>query len=237
MSDDPIPDNLQFYIDTWKKLLPDYQIILWDKKRFDINSVPWVKEAYEAKKYAFAADYIRCYALFNYGGIYLDSDVEVLKPFDSLLCYPYLIGKENEGIWEAATMGAEKGMQLFGLMLEYYKERHFKKEDKSLDMKPLPHIIRDVALSKYETIEIEDINDFEVNSEKLQILPVDYFSPKKRSTGKINTSPNTYSIHHFRGSWVSPYRKLMIKLSRKLPRLMTTLASMKKKIIKRFNVL
>lgn len=81
-------------IDSWRRVLPDYEIVLWDTKRFDVNSVPWVKEAFAAKKYAFASDYIRAYALYHEGGIYLDSDVEVLKTFDPLLQYKSFIGFE-----------------------------------------------------------------------------------------------------------------------------------------------
>ena len=85
LSGDPFPEDIQRCIDSWKAILPEYKIILWDKNRFDINSVPYVKEAFEAKKYAFCADYIRIYALYKYGGIYLDSDVMVYKSFDPFL--------------------------------------------------------------------------------------------------------------------------------------------------------
>ena len=79
MSGDAYPEKIKKCIESWKQKLPDYEIWLWDTNRFDINQSIWVKEAFEAKRYAFCADYIRCYALYNYGGVYLDSDVEVLK--------------------------------------------------------------------------------------------------------------------------------------------------------------
>ena len=82
LSGDPYPAKIGKCLASWKKHLPDYEVVLWDTKRFDLESSPWVKQAFEAKKYAFAADYIRFYALYNYGGIYLDSDVEVLRSFD-----------------------------------------------------------------------------------------------------------------------------------------------------------
>ena len=75
LSGDPYPPKIQACLDTWKKVLPDYEIILWDTNRFDVNSTPWTKQAFEVKKYPFVADYIRLYAIYNYGGIYLDSDV------------------------------------------------------------------------------------------------------------------------------------------------------------------
>lgn len=87
LSGDPYPPKIQKCLESWKKFLPEYEVMLWDGNRFDLNSSSWVAQAF-AKKYAFAADYIRMYALYHYGGIYLDSDVEVLKSFDELLTLP-----------------------------------------------------------------------------------------------------------------------------------------------------
>ena len=95
LSNDPIPEDLSRYMKTWKQKLPDYEFMLWDFNRFDKNNSQWVKEAFEHKKYAFAADYIRLYALYHYGGIYLDMDVEVLKTFTPFLSLRTMIGFEN----------------------------------------------------------------------------------------------------------------------------------------------
>ena len=92
LSGDAYPAKIAKCIDSWKRVLPDYDIILWDTKRFPLSQSQWVREAFEKKKYAFAADYIRFYALYTMGGIYLDSDVEVLKSFDDLLDLPYFMG-------------------------------------------------------------------------------------------------------------------------------------------------
>ena len=94
LSGDEYPPMIKKCIESWKRYLPDYEIMLWDTKRFDVNSVLWTKQAFECKKYAFAADYIRLYALYHYGGIYLDSDVLVYKSFDDLLDLPYFIGED-----------------------------------------------------------------------------------------------------------------------------------------------
>lgn len=85
LSGDMYPDKIKKCINSWKKIMPDYEIMIWDLSRFDINSIVWTKQAYEKKKYAFASDYIRFYALYNYGGIYLDSDVEILRSFNDFL--------------------------------------------------------------------------------------------------------------------------------------------------------
>ena len=156
LSDDPFPANIQECIDSWKRVLPDYEIIKWDRKRFDIESVPYVKEAYEAKKYAFCADYIRIYALYHYGGIYLDSDVMVYKSFEPFLnlhsfssvefhsyfLYAHISNKQERlvGI-EAAVLGAEKGASWLKDVLEYYNGRHFSLNSKELKKNIMPRVI------------------------------------------------------------------------------------------------
>lgn len=112
LSKDPIPKDMQMFIDGWYEKLPDYEFMLWDFNRFDIHSSQWVKEAFSKKKYAFAADYIRLYALYNYGGIYMDMDVEVLKSFDPFLKLKTMICFENskQGL-EMATFGVEKELR------------------------------------------------------------------------------------------------------------------------------
>lgn len=206
LSGDPYPEKIKYCIDSWKKFLPDYEFMLWDLNRFDINSSIWVKEAFEVKKYAFAADYIRLYALYNYGGIYLDTDVEVLKTFNSLLDLHYFIGKENtpHGI-EAAILGAEKGTNWIKDCLDYYQNRHFNLGLGKFDTKVLPQIILNIISQKYEIIDIttkEEI-DYNNNNNNNNIFrfPIDYFSPMTWDTHELNISNNTYAIHHFAGTW------------------------------------
>lgn len=195
LSGDPYPDLVRCCIQSWKEKLPDYEIILWDKERFDIHSVPWVEQACAAKKWAFAADYIRLYALYNYGGIYLDSDVEVLRSFDDLLERSYFFGREHtpdridvSHIVEAATFGAEPKHPIIKKCLDYYEGRKFKLEDGVFDTTVLPHIMATV------------LNDAGVLSE---LLPMHYFSPKNTRTQIVEANAETYSVHHFNGSWYS----------------------------------
>jgi len=204
LSGDPFPESIQRCIDSWKRVLPDYEIMLWDTKRFDLSSSEWVRQAFESKKYAFAADYIRMYALYNYGGIYLDSDVEVLKPFDDLLDLPYFIGKEKtpSGV-EAATLGGEKGWPLAKLMLDRYDRKSFKGKDGHLDLRSLPYLLRWCIESNYEYRPIENKSQFVLDKSVINVFPEDYFSPKDWNDSKITVTPNTYSIHHFASSWMS----------------------------------
>ncbi|MCQ2328184.1 MAG: glycosyl transferase [Paludibacteraceae bacterium] len=210
LGDDPYPKKIQFCIDSWKRLLPDYELMLWDKHRFDIESVRWVKEAYQQKKYAFAADYIRCYALYNYGGIYLDSDVEVVRSYNELLELPYFLGRERvSGHIEAATMGFEKSHPLFRYLMDYY-ERHAFIENGKLNTRPMPRIIRDITTAYYREVDIEQPKDFVHQEDVLNILPSDYFSPKENE--HIYQTENTYSIHHYTGTWHSPIYNWMRKI-------------------------
>ncbi|WP_018710440.1 glycosyltransferase family 32 protein [Phocaeicola barnesiae] len=205
LSGDPYPEKIKYCIESWKKFLPDYELILWDLNRFDINSSIWVKEAFEVKKYAFAADYIRLYALYNYGGIYLDTDVEVLRSFDSLLDLPYFIGKENtpHGI-EAAVLGAEKGINWIKDCLDYYQNKHFNLGLGKFETQVLPAIMLNIISQKHEIIDIKAKEEIENNyniPNKIFRFPVDYFSPMTWDTHELNITSNTYAIHHFAGTW------------------------------------
>lgn len=202
LSNDPYPSKIQKCIDSWKEKLPDYEIIKWDLNRFPLDKCIWVKEAFEAKKYAFAADYIRLYALYTEGGIYLDSDVEVLKPFDDLLELPYFLGKENvSNCIEAATMGSEPHATWSKDCLDYYKEKHFLGSAEHKEGKPLPQVIHKILSDKYGIIDINSPLDFDKEKTTIQVLPTSFFSPKNYISQKKQVTNNTYSIHHFAGSW------------------------------------
>lgn len=216
LSNDPLPKKIQFCIDSWAKKIPDYEIVLWDFNRFPKDRSTWVSEAFDAKKYAFAADYIRFYALYNYGGIYLDSDVEVLKNFDEFLNRPYMLGSESySGNIEAAVIGAEKGFAPFKKMLDYYEGRHFVNPDGSINNTPVPQLMDKILGKEYKFVNIENSDEFRNNPDELCILPNDYFSPVHLLTMKLEKTPRTVAIHHFAGSWESKsykFRKKMQKL-------------------------
>lgn len=215
LSGDPYPPKIQYCLDSWKRQLPDYEVRLWDLNRFDINSSRWCKEAFSRKKYAFVADYIRNYALFHEGGIYLDSDVEVVKPFDPLLGLPYFIGRERSGAFEPAIMGAEPGLPFYKKMLDYYSDRAFI-VDGEMDMRPLPEIMGEIIAEDYSIIDINKIEEFNPGDGSFNLFPADYFSPKRNDTFKIEATENTYSIHHFNASWFPPQKKVFRVISRLL---------------------
>lgn len=211
LSDDEMPDKLRICVESWKKYLPDYEIIKWDLKKFPLDKSIWVKQAFENKKYAFAADYIRLYALTTEGGIYLDSDVEVLKSYNDLLDLPYFICKENspEGI-EAATIGVEPGCEWIKKCFEQYDGRTFINEDGSMNTQVLPVVLETIIRNHYELVSVSRTADVLRDGETVYMLPFDYFSPKNYITKKIKITSNTYSIHHFAGSWQPMWKKLLL---------------------------
>lgn len=203
LSSDPYPEKIQRCIDSWKKFLPDYEFVHWNFDRFPRGKSLWVDQAFDTHKYAYAADYIRLYALYHFGGIYLDTDVEVLKSFDDLLQLPYFIGKEpSETGIEAAVLGFEKGNKLIKDMLDTYEGKPFIQPDGSLHVYPLPYRFRACIDAQYTYHPIESVDDFVYEEDMINIFPVDYFSPKDFNTLQISTTDRTYSIHHFAGSWM-----------------------------------
>lgn len=213
LSDDPLPLSVIRCMESWKRLLPSYEFKKWDLSLFPLEKSEWVRQAYEAKKYAFAADYIRLYALFTEGGVYLDCDVEVVKSFDNLLVLPYFICKENspQGV-EAATIGAEKGCPWIGKCLDYYENRSFVGETGKQDTRVLPSIISQTLNKYYEVKLISGIDDFDPNSQFVYILPSDFFSPKSYVTKRIKITGNTYSIHHYAGTWQPRWKKMLLMI-------------------------
>ena len=128
------PDIVVDCINSWKKILPDYEIKEWNQNNFDMNICSFVKEAYENKKYAFVSDYMRLYVLNKYGGIYLDTDVKVLKSFNTLLNNKAFIGFESKKVLATCLLATEKNNPIFEEMLLNYKNRHFIQSDGSLDL-------------------------------------------------------------------------------------------------------
>lgn len=224
LSGDPYPTKISRCLSTWKKYLPDYEVMLWDTKRFDLETSIWVKQAFEKKKYAFAADYIRFYALYYYGGIYLDSDVEVLKSFDDLLDLPYFMGAEKAQTPEAAIIGAEKGCDWIKACLDYYKDRPFINDDGSLNIKTVPDIMisQIKQIKPIRVLSLKDsLNIRQLNMEKEVLEFHDaFFSPKIFDSREVEITPYTYAIHHYQNSWFSPKAKFYYRLRARFVKLL-----------------
>jgi Mannosyltransferase OCH1 and related enzymes len=162
-SGEPYPDSIQRCLDSWRKFLPDFEWVHWDAEKARATGIPWVVEALEQKKWAFAADAVRLYALYSEGGIYLDTDVEVLKSFDDLLDREYFVGYENGSKRiEGAVMGAAPNSPVIAKALEFYQTHPFGYEEREVDGLVLPNILARA---------FEGLPD-------LDIFPESVFSPK-----------------------------------------------------------
>ncbi len=225
-SNDPLPELVQKCIASWRKYLPDYRIMLWDTSAFDMESHPFVSEAFAAKKYAFAADYVRLYALYHHGGIYLDSDVEVKRSMDKLLSLKAFTGFEDDVHIQMAVLGSEKGGVWVRSMLDYYDGRHFVLPDGSYDVKTNVKIATELMAgrgfvpgNRYQVLDDGNIH----------IFPRDYFCPKDFASGEMRITRRTYAIHHFTGSWLpegqrhNPVPKYKTNIRRRLSRLVRRL--------------
>lgn len=220
LSGDAYPSTIQYCIDSWKRNLPDYEIYLWDTNRFDIYNSIWVKEAFEVKKYAFAADYIRLYALYHYGGIYLDSDVLVYKNFDDLLDLPYFIGEDRVHCFEAAVIGTEKGNPWIKEILDRYTDRPFIREDGSLNMRSLPSVFHDILTKHYSFKLIKSASEFHNSDNIINVFSYDYFN--SRDFVGIKRYPNSYCSHNFVGSWCNEV-SYKSKIRQSIPRFILNL--------------
>ncbi|GAA4282082.1 glycosyltransferase family 32 protein [Gaetbulibacter aestuarii] len=224
LSDDEFPPLIKKCMDSWKEKLSDYEFVHWNTDKFNMESSLWVQQAFEVKKYAFAADYIRLYAVYHYGGIYLDTDIEVIKRFDDLLNRPYFAGTEGERIIEAGVFGAVKGSAWLKQCLSYYENRSFIKPDGSFDTMTLPRIMmKQISKTKtFETVLPETITPEEQNKDTstMYLFPKDHFCAKNHGTGQIEKTKNTYCIHHFAMSWVDKNHTFLPNIKRKLMRVL-----------------
>lgn len=206
----PLPPLAIKCIESWKKYLPNYEIKVWNEDNFDVNIIPYTKEAYEAKKYAFVSDYARFWILYNYGGLYFDTDVEVIKPMDDIIARGAFMGCESEAgntnvanVAPGLGLGVNPGLGLYKEILGIYANLHFINEDGSLNMKTVVQYTTEL-LCQHGMIATNDIQ--QVGG--VWIYPKEYFCPINYTTGNKQITNNTKTIHHFAASWVPNKRKL-----------------------------
>lgn len=195
----PLPELAQKCITSWKKCCPDYEIKQWNETNVDLSSFDYMREAYEEKAWGFVPDVARLQIIYEYGGIYLDTDVEILRSFDPLLCNGAFMGLED-GKYVALGLGfgAEKKHPLIKSLLDDYKGRHFRKADGTLDRTAAP-LVQSVFFRKVGLIE----RDIQQEFCDAIVYPSEYFCPKSSRTGILNLTDHTYSIHHYDGSWLT----------------------------------
>lgn len=195
----PMPKLAKICIRSWKKYCPEYELKLWNEENFDLNLFPYAKEAYEAGKYAFVTDIVRLYALYHEGGIYMDTDVELIKPLDNFLHHPAFSGFESEKHVPTGIMASEKHGRWAKENLEYYHGKHFLTENGLPDITTNVIIITDYMVKKGLKLNntYQDIEGF------FTMYPTDFFCPKDFLTQEIHLTENTVCIHHFNMSWHS----------------------------------
>ena len=196
------PELAKKCIESWKKFCPDYEFVEWNEQNFDVNSNLYVKQAYEAKKFAFVTDYVRLYAMYTQGGIYMDTDVMVLKSLDEFLIHDAFSGFENKANIPTGIMACKKGNPLFKELLSYYDTASFFNEDGSLNMTTNVKIITDMLTPKG----FIPNGKFQV-VEGFALYPQNVFCPLHKKLNNKKYMKNTFTIHYFAGSWKSEATK------------------------------
>ena len=210
----PLPESALKCIESWKKYCPDYEIIEWNESNFDVNCCAYTKEAYEAKKWAFVSDYARFWILYHEGGVYFDTDVEVIRPINEIINKGSFMGCEKLGRCAPGLgIGCSSDLSIYKEIIDFYQTRHFLKPNGELDLTTVVDYTTDI-LKKHGWIPSAEIQ----NVAGITIYTPEYFSPKEYETGKIRITKNTYTIHHFDASWRSDdekmYRKELNKYTR-----------------------
>ena len=197
VGNNPKPKDIKKCMKTWKKHLKDYKIIEWNESNFDISSHPFVKKAYEAKKWAYVSDYIRMYAIYNYGGIYLDTDVLVLENFDKFLNNKVFVGFERENYPFTAVFGAEKKNKFIKKLLDYYD---------NLDA-------YNFDFENNNTISVSNIliNEYGCSKENKEQLLKDGIKVYKDDI-LCNPPKNSTTVHIFTGTWLEGVKPLKRKI-------------------------
>ena len=207
-----LPPLAQKCIASWKRFCPEYEIICWNEENFDVGQNRYAKEAYEAKKYAFVSDYVRLKVLYDRGGIYLDTDVELIRSLDALMEKSGYMGLDEKGLIATGLgFACEKGNELVGAFLKDYDEIPFLLPDGSFDLSPCPD--RNTKTAKELGLVLSKEKSVFMG---IRILPEDYLCPVKYDTGKKVITKNTYSIHHYCASWISPTAKRTLFMKRLL---------------------
>jgi hypothetical protein len=211
----PIPSEYKKYIDSWRKFLPDYEIKEWNEDNYDVNCIPFSKEAYEVGKFAYVSDYARLKILYEHGGLYFDTDVEVIRPMDDLM---------EQGAW----MGIEKhtatpdkdDMVAIGLgfavmpknaiikeIMAFYENHHYIYPDGHMEQIPIVSVVSDVLRKHGMPAHIEKptiVGD-------ITIYPWDYLCPQEFLSNKVEITDHTFTIHHYGATWMSWSDKMKMR--------------------------
>lgn len=206
----PLPAESKKFIESWKKYFPDWEVKEWNEHNFDVNAVPYTAQAYKAGKYAFVSDYARFWILYNFGGVYFDTDVEVIRPMIDIVEAGAFMGCEKSGaittVNPGVGIGAPAAHPFYKEMLDLYAEKEFSTEENIVD-------ITTRELNRYgleNTIEKQ-------NCAEITIYPVEYFCPIDYETRELKITDRTRTIHHFAESWIPRRTRIINAVGRKCP--------------------
>ena len=222
-----LPDLAKKCIASWRKYFPDYEIRQWDESNFDFSACAYASEAYEAKKWAFASDYARFQILYEHGGLYFDTDVEVIRSFSDILENGAFMGCESTGTCNPGLgLGAQPGMPLYGEVLDMYSQMHFLNPDGSYNQK---------TVVEYMT-QILSGHGFRGGDEPEQVAgitvyPKEYFCPMNPVDFELLVTDKTHSIHHYAASWVSSAERFKNTVQRLIgPKLTKAIQKLKRRM-------
>ena len=211
----PLPSSAKRCINSWKKYLPDYEIKEWNEDNFDVNRIPYTRDAYAAKKYAFVSDYARFWVLYHYGGVYFDTDVEVIRPMDDFIAKGPFMGWEkpgSTGVYSIAPglgLAANKEQPLYQEILHGFEHLNFYNENgerNNYSMIPLvTDLLTQKGLKKDGSMQVID---------DVILYPSEYLCPMEYFTGKVTITNNTYSIHWYTMTWLPKTAIWKFKLMR-----------------------
>lgn len=232
----PLPSLAQKCIASWRKFLPDYEIKEWNEDNFDVNIIPYTQEAYEARKYAFVSDYARFWILYHYGGLYFDTDVEVIRPMDDIVARGSFMGCEcnadDKNIARVAPglgLGAIAGLDLYKEILDLYTGLHFKTATGDLNLKTVVQYTTELLFQHglQNKSEIQKVAG-------VWIYTKEYFAPIQQEGHILKITSKTVSIHHYAGSWMQGKVLWKKRIARLLGGKLTALIiSLKRMIVKK----
>lgn len=212
----PKPADVKRYIQTWKKVMPDYEIVEWNESNLDPSVNRFAAEAYSLGQWAFVSDWARLKILHDAGGIYMDTDVEALRPLDPFLTHGAFTGFENPTMIPTAVMGAVPGHPWIKELLSYYDNRSFVLEDGSWDTLTNVHIITEISRLKYGFV---PNGERQILAHDVHIYPPEWFCTPRMVNGEPLIDERVYTIHHFKGSWLPPAKKArrqVVRAARKI---------------------
>lgn len=212
----PKSELIEKCINSWKKYAPDYEIKEWNEENFDINKYNYARQAYEAGRYAFVSDVARFEILFEEGGIYLDTDVELLKPIDDLLNTELFMAYSRNGlIASGLIMGSVREHHILNLFLDYYKQNDFLLKNGRPNMTTVVTIVSDVLVT-----EGYKLDGKYYNKDGVVLYPSEYFDPFDFENSKLVLSDEAYSIHHYLASWKNNTDMYLFKIGMLLKRIL-----------------